>query len=132
MKISLDEAKFINYLGNNKSPGNDDLTAEFYKHFPNELSLVFLDIYDYWEKPGTMVTISGARIISVIYKFKRYLKNCPSRKIAPRLGLGFESRSLLMKCHEMSHDNAVFNFTETEHVIDHSFLQFLDWLKYFT
>ena len=24
-------------------------------------------------------------------------------------------RSLLMKCHEMSHDNTVFNFTETEH-----------------
>ena len=77
MKISLDAGKFINYQGNNKSPGNDDLTAEFYQHFPNELSLILLEVYDYWEKPGTMVAISRARIISVMYKFKRYQDKCP-------------------------------------------------------
>ena len=41
-------------------------------------------------------------------------------------------RSRFMKCHEMSHDNTVFNFTETEHVIVHLFLKFLNSLKYCT
>ena len=29
-----------------------------------------------------------------------------------------------MDFHEMSHENIVFNFTETEHVIVHSFLKY--------
>ena len=46
-KISLDEiTKYINSETNNKSPGNDDLTAEFYKHFSNELAPALLDVYD--------------------------------------------------------------------------------------
>ena len=39
-------------------------------------------------------------------------------------------RSRLMKCHEMSHDNTVSNFTETEHLIIHSFPKFLNSVKY--
>ena len=43
-KISLDEIiKSISSETNNKSPANDDLTAEFYKHFSNP---VLLDVYD--------------------------------------------------------------------------------------
>ena len=38
--------KSINPETNNKSPGNDDLTAAFYKHFSNELTPVLLDAYD--------------------------------------------------------------------------------------
>ena len=38
--------KPINSETNNKSPGNDGLTAEFYKHFSNELAPVLLDVYD--------------------------------------------------------------------------------------
>ena len=42
-KISLDEIiKSINSETNNKSPCNDGLTAEFYKHFSNKLAAVFL------------------------------------------------------------------------------------------
>ena len=36
-----DKIKSINSKTNNKSPGNDGLTAEFHEHFPNELALVF-------------------------------------------------------------------------------------------
>ena len=37
-EISLDEIKkSINFETNNKPPGNDGVTAEFYKHFSNEL-----------------------------------------------------------------------------------------------
>ena len=35
-----------------------------------------------------------------------------------------------MKHNEMSHDNTLFNFTETEHLIVHSSPKFLNSLKY--
>ena len=54
MEISLNEIiKFINYE-TNKSPGNDGLTAEFYKRFSNGLTPVLLDAYDSWGNLGTM------------------------------------------------------------------------------
>ena len=47
MEIYLDEIiKSINSETNNKSPGNDSLTAEFYKHFLDELAPVLLDVCD--------------------------------------------------------------------------------------
>ena len=68
-EISLDEIiKSINSETNNKSPGNDGLTAEFYKHFSNELAPVLLDVYDSWGKLGTMGVTSRTGIISVKYK----------------------------------------------------------------
>ena len=70
-KISLDEAtKSTNSQTNNKSPGNDCLTAEVYKHFSNELSLILLNIYHSREKFDTVGAISGTGIISVMYKFR--------------------------------------------------------------
>ena len=43
----LDETtKSINSQTNNKSPGNDGLTAEFYKRFSDELSLILLNVYE--------------------------------------------------------------------------------------
>ena len=42
--------KSLNSETNNKSPGNDDLTAEFYKYFPNKLANVLSDLYDSWGK----------------------------------------------------------------------------------
>ena len=41
-EISLDEI----VKSNNKPPGNDGLTAEFYRHFSNELAPVLLGVYD--------------------------------------------------------------------------------------
>ena len=43
-------AKSINSQTYNKSRGNDNLTAEFYKNFSNELSPTLLDVYQPWEK----------------------------------------------------------------------------------
>ena len=68
-EISLDEIiKSINSETNNKSPGNDGLTAEFYKHFSNELTPVLLDVYDSWGKLGTMGVTSRTGIILVKYR----------------------------------------------------------------
>ena len=44
--ISLDGIiKAINSQKNNKFPGNDGLTAEFYRHFSNELGPILLEVY---------------------------------------------------------------------------------------
>ena len=53
-EISLDEIiKSINSETNNKSPGNDGLTAD--KHFSNKLTPDFLDVYDSRRELGTML-----------------------------------------------------------------------------
>ena len=60
--------KSINSQANNKSPGNDDLKAVFYKHFSNELTPVLLDVYDSWGKLGTIRVTSRTGIMSAMYK----------------------------------------------------------------
>ena len=46
-EISLDKIiKPINSETNNKPPGNDDVTAEFYRHFSNEVAPVLSGVYD--------------------------------------------------------------------------------------
>ena len=65
--------KSINSETNNKSPGNDGLTAEFYKHFSNELAPIFLDVYDSWGKLGTMGVTSRTGI-SMIFYIKKVIK----------------------------------------------------------
>ena len=68
-EISLDEIiNAINSQRNNKSPGNDGLTAEFYKHFSNDIAPMLLDLYNSWNELGIMGTSSRTGIISVIYK----------------------------------------------------------------
>ena len=63
-----DKIKSINSKTNNKSPGNDGLTAEFHEHFPNELALVLSYIYDSSGKLGTMSVTSRTGIIPALYK----------------------------------------------------------------
>ena len=70
-EISLDEAaKFINLGANDYSSGNDDLTAEFHKHFSIDVSFILLDVYDSWENLGSMGAISRTGTISITYKFR--------------------------------------------------------------
>ena len=78
MWTSLDEIiKSINSQTNNKSSGNGGLKAVFYKHFPNELAPVLLDVYDSWGKLGTISVTSRIGIISTTYKTgdKRDIEN---------------------------------------------------------
>ena len=51
----------------NKSPGNDGLTAEFYKDFSNKLTSVLLDVYDSLGKLGTMGFTSRTGISILFY-----------------------------------------------------------------
>ena len=54
-EISLFEIiKSINSETNNKHPGNDGLTTEFYRHFSNGLAPVLLGFDDSWGKLDTM------------------------------------------------------------------------------
>ena len=54
-EISLDEIiKSINSETSNKYPGNDGLTAEFYKLFSNELAPLLLNVYDSWGRLDSM------------------------------------------------------------------------------
>ena len=67
-EISLDETiKSIN-SEINKPADNDGLTAEFCKHFSNELALVLLHVYDSCGKLDTLGVTYGTGIISAIYK----------------------------------------------------------------
>ena len=74
VEISLDEIiKSINCETNDKPPGNVGLTAEFYRHFLNELGPVLLGVYDSWGKFDTMV-VTYRKIISAIRALSR--ANC--------------------------------------------------------
>ena len=65
-EISSDEIiKSVNFETNNKSPGNDDLIWEFYKHFLNELAPVLLESYDSRGKLVTMGVTSRTGILLV-------------------------------------------------------------------
>ena len=67
--ISLDEiVNAINSQENNKSPGNDGITAEFYKQFSNELAPILLEVYNSWKQLGIIGISSRTGIISVINK----------------------------------------------------------------
>ena len=67
----LEIIKSINSETNNKPPGNDGLTAEFYRHFSNELAPVLLGVYDSWGKPDAMSVNYRGGIISVIRALSR-------------------------------------------------------------
>ena len=92
-KISLDKViKPINSQ-KNKSPC---LTAEFFKHFSNELAPVILDVYDPWGKLGTMPVTSRTGIISVIYKKsdKKYIANY---RLILLLNLDYKTYATILK-----------------------------------
>ena len=66
--------KSIDSETNNKSPGNDGLTAEFYRHFSNKLTPVLLDVLkDSWGKLGTM-GVTCRTGISMIFYIKKMIK----------------------------------------------------------
>ena len=65
-------------LPNNKSPGSDGLSAEFYKIFWNEIKHFLYDSYTYSFKSGTLSIDQRRAILTLIPKANkdlRYLKN---------------------------------------------------------
>ena len=71
-ETSLDKiVKSRNSKTNNKPPGNDGLTAEFYRHFSDELAPVLLGVYDSWGKLDTMGVTYRRGIISAIRAISR-------------------------------------------------------------
>ena len=95
--FSLEEViKYVNSQSNSKCPGNNGLTAEFYKHFSNELSPILLDVYDSWDKLRTMEGSSRTRIISVVYK-KSYKKDIPNYRLISPVNLDYNIKPTLLK-----------------------------------
>ena len=68
----------LKYFKQNKSPGNDGITIEFYRVFWSQLSSVLVDCYNYSYNHGELSTSQRQAIISLIEKHgkdKLYLKN---------------------------------------------------------
>ena len=72
-EIYLDEIiKAINSQKNNKSPGNDGLTAEFYKQFLNELAPILLEVYNSWNNLALLALHLG-QVLYLLY-IKRVIR----------------------------------------------------------
>ena len=72
-EIYLDEIiKAINSQKNNKSPGNDGLTAEFYKQFLNELGPILLEVYNSWNNLALLALHLG-QVLYLLY-IKRVIR----------------------------------------------------------
>ena len=97
MEISLEEVfNAINSQRNNKSPGNDGLTAEFYEHFSNEVAPTLLEVYNSWKQLGIIGISSRKGIISVIYK-KGDKKDIANYRPISRLNLDYKIFTTILK-----------------------------------
>ena len=78
-KLSLEECtKAVNEFQNNKSPGNDGLTAEFYKYFWPKLGNYFIECFNSVYEKGELTTSQKQAIIKLLEKKgkdRTYLKN---------------------------------------------------------
>ena len=79
--FNLEIIKPINSETNNKLPGNNGLTAEFYRNFSNELAPALLFAYDSWRKLNTMgVTYRRGTISAIRTLFRtNYFRKTHSR-----------------------------------------------------
>lgn len=77
--LSVEElAMAVGSLQNNKTPGPDGLTAEFYKYFWDKLSEPLLEALEYASKIGTLHSSARRGILALIpkkYKDTRYITN---------------------------------------------------------
>ena len=98
VEISLDKIiESINFQKkNNKSHGNDGLTAKFYKHFSNEQASILLEVYGSWKELGITGISSRMAIISVIYK-KGDKKDIENYRPISLLNLDYEIYTTILK-----------------------------------
>ena len=69
-------ASSLNQFKNNKTPGSDGFTIEFYRFFWNAIGQVMVDSFNYGFENGEMSITQKRGIISLIpQKDKKYLKN---------------------------------------------------------
>ncbi|XP_014876328.1 uncharacterized protein LOC106938708 [Poecilia latipinna] len=60
----------INSLNNNKSPGHDGITSEFYKQFKDPISKILLRVFSVMEQTGCTPRTFAQGIITILYKNK--------------------------------------------------------------
>ena len=74
--ISEQEISFaIKNLNENKSPGQDGLTNEFYKTFNDQLTPILCEVYNYISMKGELPESMKTGIITLIYKNKGCTEN---------------------------------------------------------
>ena len=78
-KVSIEECKkVLGMFGNNKSPGNDGLTIEFYRQFWNIISTPLIQCFNYSYDHGELSHSQKQAIISLLEKDGKdrlYIKN---------------------------------------------------------
>ena len=68
----------IKSMSNDKSPGHDDLTKQFYKHFWDDLKLYFINSLKQSKIDGNLSISQRQAVIKLIakkYRDKRFVKN---------------------------------------------------------
>ncbi len=77
--ITIEEClKVLPLFKNNKSPGNDGITMEFYKHFWNSMSDILIDCFNYSYKYCELSCSQQQAIISLLEKpgkDRQFIKN---------------------------------------------------------
>ena len=128
-EISLDEiTKAINSQRNNKSPGNDRLTAEFYKQFLNELAPNLLEVYDSWKQLGIIGTSSRTGIIFVIYK-KGDKKDIANYRSISLLNLDYKIYTTILKNRMQQTLNNIIGENQTAAIKNRTILHTLSTIR---
>ena len=128
-EISLDEVtKAINSQKSNKSPGNDGLTAEFYKQFLNELAPILLEVYNSWNQLSIIGTSSKTGIISVIYK-KGDKKDIANYRPISLLNLDYKIYTTILKNRMQQTLNNIIGENQTAAIKNRTILHTLSTIR---
>ena len=78
-KVTIDECqKVLKHFKNNKSPGNDGITIEFYRQFWDNIGTTLIQCYNYSYEHGELSNSQKQAIITLLEKEgkdRQYVKN---------------------------------------------------------